>query len=305
MNLARTTILMLALAGCPAPEAEPPPPPGAIDTTGMTEIGTVHGLPMTEEMVSVITAKIPPEQLSAMRQNGQFDELFRRIATGQALYVKGLEEGIADDPDVQLQIAMSARDIIASALVDKHAEAAVSDEAVQQYYTERAVQYQRPSVNARHILVGDEATARGLLAELENGADFGTLAKANSRDPATAPKGGELGWFEEGRMLKPFSDAAFGAEVGSFVGPVETRAGWHVIQVTERRESTPLEEVREQIELTLKSDAAKKFIEEANQNLEIEQKGGPGAELQVPGGAPNPPPAGNPEPGPEAGPGEP
>ncbi len=101
------------------------------------------------------------------------------------------------------------------------------------------------SVHARHILLGtpsdDPATkaknrklALELKRRIERGEDFAELAREYSKDPGSASLGGDLGWFGKGQMVKPFEDAAFRAPVGKVVGPVETRFGYHLIQVLEK-----------------------------------------------------------------------
>jgi peptidyl-prolyl cis-trans isomerase C len=89
-------------------------------------------------------------------------------------------------------------------------------------------------IRASHILVKDESTAKKLLYELQAGANFATLAKKHSLCPS-ADKGGDLGFFEKGQMVKPFEDAAFSAPVGVAVGPVKTEFGYHLIMVTAKR----------------------------------------------------------------------
>ena len=101
---------------------------------------------------------------------------------------------------------------------------------------------EEPVIHARHILLGtprdteaEKKAARKQALELkrriEKGEDFAQLAREYSRDPGTAPAGGDLGWFGKGQMVKPFEDAAFKAPVGKVVGPVETRFGYHLIEV--------------------------------------------------------------------------
>lgn len=89
-------------------------------------------------------------------------------------------------------------------------------------------------VHARHILVASEDQARDVLTQLQNGADFGTLAQQLSTDPGSKDKGGDLGWFGRGVMDKPFEDAAFALQPGQLSDVVHGANGYHVIQVLER-----------------------------------------------------------------------
>lgn len=87
---------------------------------------------------------------------------------------------------------------------------------------------------ARHILVSSEQACLDLKSKIEAGADFGELARQHSTCPS-GRKGGDLGEFGPGMMVKPFDDAVFSGEVGKVLGPVQTQFGWHLIEVTERR----------------------------------------------------------------------
>lgn len=129
------------------------------------------------------------------------------------------------------------------------------------YRTEDKRFNEQASVRVSHILVtkGEDAKekASALMQKLRDGAEFATLAKEHSTDPGSAAKGGDLGFFERGRMVKPFEDAAFSAEVDSLVGPVETQFGQHIIKVTAKKIGgrTPYDDVKEELyrEITAKA----------------------------------------------------
>jgi len=89
-------------------------------------------------------------------------------------------------------------------------------------------------VRAAHILVAKEDKAKELLQMIKNGANFGDLAAKNSMCPS-GRKGGDLGWFKKGMMVKEFEDAAFNHAKGEIVGPVKTDFGWHLIQVVDQK----------------------------------------------------------------------
>lgn len=103
------------------------------------------------------------------------------------------------------------------------------------------VTHDQEQVNARHILVVDEATALATLAELESGKSWEEVAAAVSLDTSNKDQGGDLGWFGRGAMVQPFEDAAFSASVGEIVGPVKSDFGWHLIEVL-GHETRPLDD---------------------------------------------------------------
>lgn len=89
-------------------------------------------------------------------------------------------------------------------------------------------------VHAAHILVKSQDKANELLAKINTGESFGDLAKKHSDCPS-GKKGGDLGWFGRGQMVKEFEDAAFNGDKGATVGPVKTQFGWHLIRILEQR----------------------------------------------------------------------
>ncbi len=89
-------------------------------------------------------------------------------------------------------------------------------------------------VRASHILVDSESQAQKLYDQVKGGKNFGQLAKKFSSCPS-GKKGGDLGYFSRGQMVKPFEDAAFNAGKGDLTPPVKTQFGWHLILVTDKR----------------------------------------------------------------------
>lgn len=89
--------------------------------------------------------------------------------------------------------------------------------------------------SARHILVDSQEKCEQLKTDIENGADFAEVARANSRCPS-GREGGELGTFGRGVMVREFDEVVFSAPVGVVQGPVKTQFGYHLLEVTNRRD---------------------------------------------------------------------
>lgn len=89
--------------------------------------------------------------------------------------------------------------------------------------------------SARHILVATEEACQNLIDEINNGADFGELAKKHSKCPS-GNRGGELGEFGPGQMVPEFDRVVFNEAVGKPHGPVKTDFGYHVVEITSRTE---------------------------------------------------------------------
>ena len=156
----------------------------------------------------------------------------------------------------------------------------VSDAEVKKLYESRASQYRVPEERrVSHILIAVPADAKPaqreaahkkaeeILAELRKSPQrFAELAKKYSQDPGSAQKGGDLGLFGRGMMVKPFEDAAFGLKEGETSGIVESEFGYHIIKLTgiQPARARPLDEVRPELVAEIqKKRGARRFAEAA------------------------------------------
>ena len=125
----------------------------------------------------------------------------------------------------------------------------------------------KPLFASENATPGQKAEARSkaqsLLRKVRGGADFATVARAESQDPGTAQNGGDLGFFAKGRMTPAFEAAAFKLKAGEISGVVETPFGFHIIRVHERRapRTATLAEVSGQI---------KQFLEQGRRDQKLE-----------------------------------
>lgn len=139
----------------------------------------------------------------------------------------------------------------------------VTEAEAKKFYEERAKQMAtEEEVKAAHILVKSQEQANKIAQELIAGGDFAKLAAEHSIDPGSKDKGGELGFFGRGQMVKEFELVAFTMQKGETSQPVKTQFGYHIIRIDDRRKKDPpkFDDVKDEI---LQRMAQQKKIEEA------------------------------------------
>jgi peptidyl-prolyl cis-trans isomerase C len=120
--------------------------------------------------------------------------------------------------------------------------------------------------------VKSKEEADAVIKELQNGADFATLAQQRSTGPS-ASNGGDLGFFRRDQMVPAFADAAFALQPGQFTAePVQTQFGWHVIKVFERRTVEPtFEESEPQLRQEVAREIVTALVSDLHEGAKIER----------------------------------
>ena len=201
-----------------------------------------------------------PSQVKQMPLERIYPMLLNQLVGGMLLTEAAQKAKLGDDPEVTKRMAALKESVMQQVYVDRVVDAATTDDKLRQRY-EKEIKSQKPKeeVKARHILLPTEAEAKEVIAELDKGADFSTLAKQKSTD-SSKETGGELGFFSrDDGMVPEFVDAAFKLKKGEYTKtPVHTQFGWHVIQVEDRREAAPpsFEDSKPQ----LKEEAAREAV---------------------------------------------
>jgi peptidyl-prolyl cis-trans isomerase C len=224
-----------------------------------------------------ITDQAVDEQLAAIKKRFPSEEEYKK-----ALSAMNLTE---DEVKAQIARGLAIRELINQEIMNK---ITISDEEIKAYYDANPQLFKQPEqVKASHILIKVEADAtdaqkaearkkiNDIQLKIKNGGDFAELAKQYSEGPSNV-RGGDLGYFRRGQMVKPFEDAAFAMQPNEVSDVVETRFGYHLIKVYDKKPEQTLAyaDVKEQIGQRLKQEQAEKeaaqYVEQLKKDAKIE-----------------------------------
>ena len=214
-------------------------------------LAVVAGKELTEAQFEAYLKSVPREQ-QMYAQNPQYREQYKEQFIDLYLFAQLGKDEKMDETDEFKEIMEGARrDILAQlSMRDMLKDITVTEEEQKAFYEEKKAQFGKgATVSAKHILTDSEEKCQTILKNIEAGEKtFEDAAREFSTCPSGA-KGGDLGEFSKGQMVKEFEDAAFDAEIGKVVGPVKTQFGYHLIKVEKKNEpkTAEFEEVKGQI----------------------------------------------------------
>lgn len=236
-----------------------------------TVVATVNGTPITLGNVIVMVSSLPP-QYQDLPDGALLKGLVDQMVDQQLLANEESASPESDPLAVKLAVENERRGALAGLAAQAAVVNAASDEAVKAAYDKMVADF-KPSTEwqASHILVESEDKAKALKAEIDGGADFAEVAKANSSD-GSAASGGDLGWFGAGQMVPEFETAVKSLQKGQVSDPVKTQFGWHLVKLVDTRETKAptLDEARPQIENQLRQTALQTKIAELRAAAKID-----------------------------------
>jgi peptidyl-prolyl cis-trans isomerase C len=247
-------------------------------------VARVNGTVLHRSDVELAFRSTPPQV-----QQNPFDkvypQLLNSLVNAELLAQAGRKAKVDQNPVVKEQIAQAQNEIIADAYVTSLARSQVTEAKLRQAYDEYAKKApQTEEVHARHILVKTEQEAKDIIAQLNKGADFATLAKEKTIDPPGKTDGGDLGYFTKGDMLPEIANAAFALKPGEFTQtPIHTQYGWHIVKVEDRRpgKAGTYEQVAPEIAAQMEQQVAVNKLQELRGQAKIELFGPDGKPIQV------------------------
>jgi len=200
------------------------------------------------------------------------DELVLREIFVQEAEARGLQRSA--EYRAQMDVARQSL-LIRELFNDYQKKNAVSDAELKAEYDKLKGTAGGNEYRSRHILVEKEDEAKALIAQLKAGAKFEDLAKANSKDPGSAPNGGDLDWAAPGNFVPEFSEAMVKLEKGKFTETaVKSQFGYHIIQLDDSRAASfpSLEEVKPQLSQRLQQAKMNKFRDDLKAKAKTDYK---------------------------------
>lgn len=218
-----------------------------------------------------VLVRIPPEARDqVMSRPSGVTQIASNLFVRRAMAAQAEAAGLANTQDVQAALQIAKDRVLSEAWLARiDAQHQITDTVAEglarDMYRAKPERFKtQEQVRARHILIAgatpeSRAQAEKILEELKGGADFATVARERSSDKSSAEKGGDLGFFERGRMVGPFELAAFAlTQKGQLSEIVESQFGYHIIQLEERKPAgtRPFEEVRDQLMKEVRTSVA-------------------------------------------------
>ncbi|MDQ0186812.1 peptidylprolyl isomerase [Cytobacillus kochii] len=211
---------------------------------------------MDKEKVTVTEEEVAEEMDAYMEQYGG-EEAFKEVLDENGVSYDSIEHNI--------EIYLGSKKLITPGIE-------ITDDEMETYFEENKESFsQAEEIEASHILVEDEDTAKEVKQKLDDGDDFSELAASYSTDDSNKDNGGELGYFGEGEMVEAFEEVAFAMEVDEVSDPVKTDYGYHIIKVTDHKEAKEanFEDAKEEIkEMLIESKLSTEYTEWLNEKYE-------------------------------------
>ena len=222
-----------------------------------------------------------------------FDEtikqnVVRGVASERLIYKEAVKEGYDKNEEVLKKLEQLKKQIIMQSFIEGKAKTLVSDAELKKLYAQKIeAMKDNEEIHARHILLptDQEEQAKKLSAELKKGGNFEKAAKEFSKDPGSAEKGGDLGYFsKDARMVPEFLTAAFALKKGEVSAPVKTGFGWHIIKIDDRRKvkAPSFDEMKESLRGELQEKAVQNYVEGLLKNNEVKYFAPDGSEKPLP-----------------------
>jgi peptidyl-prolyl cis-trans isomerase C len=236
-------------------------------------VAVVNGIKILRSEIEDARLRLP-ERLSNVPLQSIQGMLVNSLVDTKLVAAEARKINLQNDKQVRQKLARIEEQILERAFLTSYIEKRITEAVLAEHYEKLvAANLSKEEVHARHILLETKGQALKIIKELEGGAEFAELAKTQSKGPS-ASKGGDLDFFAEGQMVPAFSKAAFALKKGEMTTePVQTKFGWHVIKVEDRRPLQRLEraQVEDQLRMAVSREIGTAYLQELRQTATVQR----------------------------------
>ena len=219
---------------------------------GDTEVAEIDGTKIYLSDVERMAASQGLIEKGSPLTPGQpiFQKILDELIDQRLLALDALRQSLDQEDETRRRLSAARERILGNILVENHLKNTVNETTIRRMYDEQASLRDRgDEVQARHILLKDDETAKEIAKKLSEGGNFAALAREMSEDEGSRDSGGNLGYFTNDMLEAKFTQVAFATQKGDISEPFETDYGWHILQVQNRRKAAQpsFEEMRSEI----------------------------------------------------------
>jgi peptidyl-prolyl cis-trans isomerase C len=274
-NMLCLAVATLALAACTGKDADKKATTDAAAKDKAEAVLTVNGVVVNQRELDMLMRMQPAQREAPDARKRTLDNLTLQILAAQEASKKGFDKS----PEVADQMEMSKTTILAQSYVkDFFANHKPTDAQLTAEYDKLKASASGNQYRARHILVKTEDEAKAIIVKLNKDPNsFSDIAKAQSLDPVSKAKGGDLGWFDTKNMVPEFSDAIAKLGKGKITQePIKSQFGYHVIVLDDTRPAAdsipPFEQIKGSLAQQVQQQDLKKTLDDLKAQAKIEVK---------------------------------
>ena len=227
-------------------------------------VATVNGKPIKQSLFDFIV-KDATDHGQKVDDNVR-EVIMSKLISSELVLQEAQKSGMDKKPDYLAKEELTRRELLVNVYIQDYLKNhPVSESDTKAAYEKFKTELGDKEYSARHILLASEAEAKDVISQLNKGGDFSKIAKEKSIDPGSKEKGGDLGWFALGGMVKPFAEAVAKLQKGkTSTEPVQTQFGWHVIKLDDVRElkAPAYDKVKENLQKQLSQRQLEKMLKD-------------------------------------------
>lgn len=233
------------------------------------QVAKVNGISIPQARADLITREATAQGRPDTQELR--DAVKQRLIESEVIAQEAVKLGLNKEANVAAQLDMARQNVLVGTYVNEMARRNVpTEESLKAAYEKLKNHPAASEYKAAHILLSTEKEALDVLAQLKDGANFDKIAAEKSKDEGSKAQGGDLGWSNPGKFVRPFSEALVKLKKGDLTQqPVQSNFGWHVIRLNDIRPIN-YEALKPQVQQLVQRETVQKIIADLRAKSKIE-----------------------------------